>query len=510
MTQRTTRKKFALQAVMFAAFAGAMLFLFSGSNPPQPAAALAAAPVAPPVESFADLAEKLLPTVVNISTTQTIEAPQQGMPNMPNLPPGSPFEDMFRDFFEQYEGMPQMQERQTASLGSGFIIDTEKGYIVTNNHVIRDSDEIKVILQDDTTLDATVIGMDEKTDIAVLQVKTDKKLIAARWGDSEISRVGDWVLAIGNPFGLGGTVTAGIISASRRDINAGPYDDFIQTDASINRGNSGGPMFNLKGEIIGVNTAIFSPSGGSVGIGFAVPSSLVRPVVEQLIKYGQTRRGWLGVRIQQVTDEIAESLGLKEAYGALVSSVTESGPAAAAGLQQGDIILSFDGKRIKQMRELPRMVAESEIGKQVELHVWRKGKTVTAKVKLGQLEKAEENGLVASESEMPDEDSGTGDADKVSALGLTVSPVNRILQQRYNIGRDATGVVVTEIDPAGIAAGKGVAPGDLIIEVDQQPVKSVKDVQKAVTAAEKEKKRSVLLLVSRGGEIRFIALRLKS
>lgn len=506
MTQKKTRKRFVLQTVMFAVFGAALLLFLTGGAPPQQAKALVAPP---PAEGFADLADRLLPTVVNISTTQTIEAPQ-GLPNMPNLPPGSPFEDMFRDFFEQYEGMPQMQERQTASLGSGFVIDGEKGYIVTNNHVIRDSDEIKVILQDDTTLDATVIGTDEKTDIAVLQVKTEKKLAAVRWGDSEVSRVGDWVLAIGNPFGLGGTVTAGIISASRRDINAGPYDDFIQTDASINRGNSGGPMFNLKGEVIGVNTAIFSPSGGSVGIGFAVPSALVRPVVEQLIKYGQTRRGWLGVRIQHVTEEIAESLGMKEAYGALVSSVTAGGPAAAAGLQQGDIILSFDGRQIKQMRELPRMVAESEIGKQVELHLWRKGKTVTAKVKLGQLEKAEENGLVASGTEEPDEQSGTGDADKVSGLGLTVAPLNPVLQQRYNLGSDAKGVVVTAVDPEGAASGKGIAPGDLVIEVDQKPVTSVKDMQKAVKAAEKDKKRSLLLLVSRGGEIRFIALRLKN
>ncbi len=507
MTQEKTRNRFFLRTVMHGACLLCALFLLAGPGTLQVTPAAAASSTAP-AEGFADLADKLLPTVVNISTTQTIEAPQ-GMPNMPNLPPGSPFEDMFRDFFEQYENAPQAQPRQTASLGSGFIIDAEKGYVVTNNHVIRDSDEIKVILQDDTTLDATVIGTDEKTDIAVLQVKSSKALVAANWGDSEVSRVGDWVLAIGNPFGLGGTVTAGIISASRRDINAGPYDDFIQTDASINRGNSGGPMFNLKGEIIGVNTAIFSPSGGSVGIGFAVPSSLVRPVVDQLIKYGQTRRGWLGVRIQQVTDEIAESLGMKEAYGALVSSVTDDGPAAAAGLQQGDIILSFDGKQIKQMRELPRMVAESEIGKKVDLHLWRKGKTVTAQVKLGQLEKAEENGLVTGSAETPDDETGTADADKIASLGLTVSPLNRVLQQRYNIDREAAGIVVTEVDPAGIAAGKGIAPGDLIIEIDQKPATSVKDMQKAVKAAEKAKKRSVLLLISRGGEIRFVALRFK-
>jgi serine protease Do len=276
-------------------------------------------------DSFADLAQKLLPSVVNISTTQVIEG-RPGM-ELPKLPPGSPFEDFFKEFFDRNQ--PEQRSRRATSLGSGFIVDA-KGYIVTNNHVIQEADEITVILHDDTRLKAELVGRDTKTDLAVLKVKSTAKLSAIKFGDSDSARVGDWVMAIGNPFGLGGTVTAGIISARGRDINAGPYDDFIQTDASINRGNSGGPMFNLRGRLIGINTAIFSPSGGSVGIGFAIPSSTARPVIKQLIKHGQVLRGWLGVHIQAVTEEIAETLGLKDATGALVASIIPGGPAEKA------------------------------------------------------------------------------------------------------------------------------------------------------------------------------------
>ena len=283
--------------------------------------------------SFADLAERLLPSVVNVSSTQKI-AKTEAMPDLPDFPQfpeGSPFEDFFEEFMDRRGGNGQNGELAPslppASLGSGFIIDGENGYIITNNHVVRDAEEVRVTFSDDTTMEAEIVGRDEKTDLAVLQVKTDKKLVGVDFGNSDIMRVGDWILAIGNPFGLGGTVTSGIVSARQRDINSGPYDDFIQTDASINRGNSGGPMFSLEGKVIGINTAIFSPSGGSVGIGFAIPSNLARPVIDQLIKFGRTRRGWLGVRIQTVTDEIAESLGLKKARGALVAGVTEGGPA---------------------------------------------------------------------------------------------------------------------------------------------------------------------------------------
>ncbi len=308
---------------------------------------------------------------------------------MPELPPGSPFDQFFKDFYDQYNNGKPPEEEKVSSLGSGFVIDAANGYIVTNNHVIKDAEEIKVTLSDNTTLDAKLIGADEKTDLAVLKVKSPAPLTAAVWGDSDASRIGAWIMAIGDPFGLGGTVTAGIISARQRDINAGPYDQFIQTDAPINRGNSGGPMFNMNGEVVGINTAIFSPSGGSVGIGFAVPSNLAKGVVAQLIKYGQTKRGWLGVHIQEMTPEMAESFGLGKPRGALVSSVTPGGPADKAGIKSGDIILKFDDHIIKEMRELPLMVADAEINKKATLTLWRKGKEETVTVDLGQLEKAE-------------------------------------------------------------------------------------------------------------------------
>ena len=337
-------------------------------------------------ESFADLADRLLPAVVNVSTTQVVEG-SAGI-ELPQLPPGSPFEEFFKEFMERNQPK-QQQRRRATSLGSGFFIDNA-GHVVTNNHVIQDADEISVILHDDTRLEAKVIGRDAKTDIAVLKVEPHGKLAPVKFGDSDNIRVGDWVVAIGNPFGFGGTVTAGIISARGRDINAGPYDDFLQTDASINRGNSGGPMFNLDGEVIGINTAIFSPSGGSVGIGFAIPSNSARGVIQQLIEHGQVRRGWLGVRIQSVTEEIADALGLKEAAGALVAGVIPGGPAEKAKLKDGDVILEFDGKPIGQMRRLPRLVADTDVGKTVPIKVWRDGRALTMKVEVGALEEPEE------------------------------------------------------------------------------------------------------------------------
>lgn len=461
------------------------------------------AAVRPALPSFADLAEALLPAVVNISSTQKYEKPED-MPDMPHFPPGSPFEEFFDEFMDK-RGM-DAPAVPPSSLGSGFIIDAQKGYIITNNHVIKDADEVRVTLHDDTTMPAEIIGRDEKLDLAVLKVDPKKhKLTAVSFGNSDQLRVGDWILAIGNPFGLGGTVTAGIISAQQRDIHSGPYDDFIQTDASINRGNSGGPMFDLDGHVIGINTAIFSPSGGSVGIGFAIPSNLAKPVINQLIEYGQTRRGWLGVRIQSVTDEIAESLGLDKARGALVASVTKTGPAEKAGLQPYDIILSFDGKPINEMRELPRAVAETAIGSAATVKYWRDGKMMTAQVKVGELEKAEKAGLIA---EGPAEGNPKGGV-TVDALGLHLSAMTDDLQGEFNIGSRVHGVVITKIDDLSEAARKGLLTGDVIVEINQQAVKDPHNVKTIIEKAIKAGRSSVLLLVNRGGDVRFVALRLK-
>lgn len=456
--------------------------------------------------SFADLSEKLLPSVVNISSTQKTIQPED-FPDMPHFPPGSPFEDFFEEFMgRRGQGVPAIPP---ASLGSGFVVDAENGYIVTNYHVIRDAEEIRVTLHDDTTLEADIVGHDEKTDIAVLKVETETALSEVIFGDSDNMRVGDWVLAIGNPFGLGGTVTTGIISARQRDINSGPYDDYIQTDASINRGNSGGPMFDLNGHVIGINTAIFSPSGGSVGIGFAIPSSLARPVINQLIEYGRTRRGWLGVRIQSVTDEIAEGLGLDGEQGALVASVTETGPAEEAGLKAGDVILKFDGKNIDTMRNLPRIVAETKIGDEVEVEYWRNGKVGKSKVVVGELEQAEENGLIDSrdmpDGPVPDE---TGQV-VLDAFGLTLSAITEDDRTAYSIPADVGGVLITDVAGRSVAAEKGLLVGDVIVEINQQAITAPEKAAEIVDKAEKAGRSSVLLLISREGDAHFEALRFK-
>ncbi len=452
--------------------------------------------------SFADLVEELTPAVVNISSTQKMEAPED-FPELPQFPPGSPFEDFFEKFMERRgDGLPMMP---ATSLGSGFVIDAQQGYIITNNHVIKDAEEVRVTFHDDETVVAEVIGHDEKTDLAVLKVDTKKKLTAVKFGDSDVLRVGDWVVAIGNPFGLGGTVTAGIISARQRNINSGPYDDFLQTDASINRGNSGGPMFNLDGEVIGINTAIFSPSGGSVGIGFAIPAALAKPVIDQIIQYGRTRRGWLGVRIQQVTDEIAESLGLPETYGALVASVTEGGPAEKAGILPGDIITGFNGERIDEMRILPRVVAKAEIGVESGLSYWRDGEMKTTKVKIGELEKAEEEGLLDTGDMAPDL---SGKA--IPEVGMSVVQLTDALRTEYALSPTVEGVLITKVEDASEAAAKGLMDGDVIVEVNQKPVKTPDEVIAIIEKAKAAERASVLLLVSREGDVRFTALRLKS
>jgi len=448
-------------------------------------------------ESFANLADKLLPLVVNVSTTQIVEG-RSGV-EMPQVPPGSPFEEFFKEFFER--NVPRRQRRST-SLGSGFIVDAA-GHVVTNNHVIQDADEIAVVLNDDTRLEAEVVGRDSKTDIAVLKVKLPGRFDAIAWGDSDDSRVGDWVIAIGNPFGLGGTVTAGIISARGRDINAGPYDDFIQTDASINRGNSGGSMFNMDGEVIGINTAIFSPSGGSVGIGFAIPSNVAQPVIRQLIETGEVKRGWLGVHIQAVTDEIAESLGLEESSGALVASVIEEGPAAKAGIKAGDVILEFDGRPVGEMRRLPRMVADTEVGREVDVVLWRDGKKQTVDVTIGALDEGEK--VLAARSG----NGSTEGSQSFDSLGLTVAELDDALREQFEIDEDSKGVVVTEVAADGPAAEKGVRPGDVIVEVSQQEVTSPADVAARIEEARDSGRRSVLLLIEGQAGLRFVALRVE-
>ena len=472
--------------VLVAGFVALALFVYST------AAQARGAP-----DSFADLAAELLPGVVNISTTQSVEG--RTGPQLPQLPPGSPFEEFFKEFFDR--NRPEQRQRRATSLGSGFVIDAG-GYVVTNNHVIQDADAITVILHDNTRLDAELVGRDPKTDIAVLKVKPTIALTAVSFGDSDTARVGDWVLAIGNPFGLGGTVTAGIISARGRDINAGPYDDFIQTDASINRGNSGGPMFNLDGKVIGINTAIFSPSGGSVGIGFAIPSAAAKLVIRQLIEHGEVRRGWLGVHIQAVTDEIAEALGLDKARGALVASVIPGGPAETAKIKPGDVILTFDGKDVAEMRRLPRIVAETGAGKKVDVVLWRETVETTVSVTIGELE--EDAPTVAS---LPAEKPGK--ATTVDTLGLTLSAVNKSLRERFELDDDVKGVVVVEVGESSTAGEKGIRPGDVIVEVGQEEVTAPDQVIEKIEKAWDAGRKSVLLLLEGQGGLRFVVVRIE-
>jgi serine protease Do len=443
-------------------------------------------------ESFADLAEAALPAVVNVSTTQKVAQDQQ----MQDL------DEMFRDFLDRREGAPDQQRpRGGTSLGSGFIIDAA-GFVVTNNHVIEDADEIMVLTHDNEELKATLVGRDEKTDLALLKVEAGHPLPYVKWGDSDALRVGDWVMAIGNPFGLGGTVTAGILSARQRDINSGPYDDYMQTDASINRGNSGGPMFNTDGEVVGINTAIFSPSGGSVGIGFAIPANLARPIIDQIKQFGKPKRGWLGVRIQTVSPELAEGLRLEDPRGALVASVTKGGPADKAGIKQGDVVLKFDGKDITQMRGLPRVVAETTTGKQADVVIWRQGKEMSLKVTVGELTEEAEQQTLASVEPAPSAET------TIDLLGLKLSAITDELRKKFDIPKDATGVVVTDVAANGPAAEKDLRPGDVIAEVDQKAVTSAEDVGLRVKSAQDNGYRVVTLLVNRAGDFQWIALKI--
>ncbi len=456
-------------------------------------------------DGIADVAEKVIDAVVNISTSQTVEAKGgEGRGAVPQLPPGSPFEEFFDDFFKNRrggKGGADLLPHKTNSLGSGFIIDTA-GVVVTNNHVIADADEINVIMNDGTKIKAEIVGIDKKTDLAVLKFKPPKPLTAVKFGDSDKLRLGDWVVAIGNPFSLGGTVTAGIVSAKNRDISSGPYDSYIQTDAAINRGNSGGPLFNLDGEVIGVNTLIISPSGGSIGIGFAVPSKTVASVVSQLQQFGELRRGWLGVRIQSVTDEIAESLSIKPARGALVAGVDDKGPAKPAGIEPGDVIVKFDGKDIKEPKDLSRVVADTAVGKEVDVLLIRKGKEETRKVTLGRLEDTEKAQQASVKKDEPAEKPVTQ-----KALGLDLATLSKDLRTKYKIKDSVKGVLITGVDGTSDAAEKRLSAGDVIVEVAQESVASAADIKKRIDQLKKDGKKSVLLLVSNAdGELRFVAL----
>jgi len=464
-------------------------------------------------EAISDVAEKVIDAVVNISTSQTVEAKDAPSPGgrkstMPKLPPNSPFEEFFDDFKNRHGGDkgPDLTPRKTVSLGSGFIIDTS-GIVVTNNHVIEGADEINVIMNDGSKYKATIVGVDKKTDLAVLKFTPDKPLTAVKFGDSDKLRLGEWVVAIGNPFSLGGTVTAGIVSAKNRDFASGPYDNYIQTDAAINRGNSGGPLFNLDGEVIGVNTLIISPTGGSIGIGFAVPSKTVAGVVDQLRQFGELRRGWLGVRIQQVTDEIAESLNIKPARGALVAGVDDKGPAKPAGIEPGDVVVKFDGQSIKDPRDLSRIVADTAVGKQVDVVIIRKGQEQTVHVTLGRLDDGDAKPTPASNKTTEPAPDKTVTQ---KMLGLDLAPLSKDLRGRYKIKDSVKGVLITNVDDNSDAADKRLGVGDVIVEVAQESVSSAADIKKRVDQMKKDGKKSVLLLVSNAdGDLRFVALSLQ-
>src|SRR5215208_4524545 len=456
-------------------------------------------------DAISDVAEQVIDAVVNISTSQKVDARSSGP--TPALPPGSPFEELFEEFFKNRRGQggdtPNRSPRRVNSLGSGFIVDST-GIVITNNHVISDADEINVILNNGDKLKAEIIGRDQKTDLAVLRVKPDKPLKAVKFGDSDTLRIGEWVLAIGNPFGLGGSVTAGIVSARNRDINSGPYDSYIQTDASINRGNSGGPLFNMNGEVIGINTAIYSPSGGSIGIGFAVPSRNAVAVIDQLRQYGEMRRGWLGVRIQQVTDDIAESLGLKPVRGALVAGIDDKGPAKPAGIEPGDVIVKFDGKDIKEMRDLPKIVGDTPIGKDVPVTIIRKGKEEVKTVRLGRLEDVPQQASVKTDA--PAEEKSVVQ----KALGLNLANMTDELRKKYKIKDAVKGVVITGVDANSAAQEKRLNAGDVIVKVTDEEVSNPADVQKRIDQLKKDGKKTALLLVANAeGDVRFIALTLQ-
>jgi serine protease Do len=450
---------------------------------------------------FSQLAARLVGVVVNISTTQASAAPAaKGGPEAQLPAPGTPLDEFFRDFFGEKgaPGGPGSPPTRVASLGSGFIIDPS-GLIVTNNHVIANAEQVAVTLSDDTTLQAEVIGRDAVTDLALLKVEPKAPLPAAAWGESTKAHVGDWVLAIGNPFGLGGSVTSGIISATARDIHSGPYDDFLQTDASINRGNSGGPMFNLNGEVIGINTAIYSPSGGSIGIGFAIPSSFARPIIDQLRATGKVERGWIGARIQAVSEDLAEAVGLDKARGAMIAAVDPASPAAQAKLQPGDVILAYDGKPIERSRQLPRLVADSAPESSVKLVMWRDGKEQDVELKVAALNP----NRVAPP---PPEPEKPKPPPSIDALGLKLTKLTPELRKQFSLPEGAKGIVVTEVPQNSPAAAQGLRPGDLVIAIGHEAVATPENAQHILAAVKRNGHKNVLVRVEREGNTRFVAL----
>jgi serine protease Do len=500
-TSRTSRRLGSLAAVgafAFALGAGAVL-TYDRTLPPAQSQTQKEPPTtqaAKTDEALPDLIERLIPSVVNIATISG----QAGARS--SQAPDVPFDQYFREYFERHT-----PPRQGSAVGSGFVISAD-GYIVTNNHVIANATEIKVILHDGTSLPAKLVGKDPRADLALLKVDTDIKLTPVTWGKSETVRIGDAVIAIGNPFGLGGTVTTGIISARQRHLSnfggipGSSFVDFLQTDAAINKGNSGGPLFNAKGEVIGINTAIYSRQGTNVGIAFSVPSDLAMPIIDQLRKHGKTMRGWLGVQIKEVDDDLMKALGLKSRSGAVVVNVVPGGPAAAAGILAGDVIVRFDGRIVPNDKRLPQIVAGTEVGKTVDVVLVRKGQEMTLKVKLGELEKAAD-ARTDEDKDKPSQPPAAG----TPVLGMKLAEATPEIRQRFNI-RDGEGVVVTEVEDKSQAKEKDIKPGDLIVEMDLTKVTKPEEVADLLKKAEQARKTSVLLLVQRGDDRRFVALRI--
>ncbi len=467
--------------------------------------------------SIPDLAAELLETVVNISTAQTVEGTEQDEDiSVQVIPPDSLLQEYFNDFFTPKDGQKDGQFQKVRSLGSGFVIDAQKGLIVTNYHVIVDADDIEVNFTDGTKLKAKLLGKDSKTDLALLQVDMgSKKLKAVRFGNSEKARIGDWVMAIGNPYGFGGSVTVGIISARNRDLNAGPYDNFIQTDAAINRGNSGGPLFDRNGEVIGINTAIISPSGGSIGIGFAIPSDMALSVIKQLRDFGEIRRGWLAIRIQPVTEDIAKKLKLDKARGALVAGKIEQADVDNSQLQTGDVILSFGNTKIKHARDLPRLVAESSEGKVVDVTVLRNGQEKTVKVKLGRLietdanENSEHTDASEDTAEKPDDEKDNTVSKSITMrfMGMTLSEITEDLRHRYSITDKLHGLVVISVAQNSAADKKRIRVGEVIVDINQSSVTTIDAVKRRIHKLREAGRKNALFIIARpDGELRFVTI----